>query len=357
MSKKKKVLILGIESSCDETGAALLRVSPQNRPVLLNNIVFSQVPLHKIHGGIIPEVAARAHIKKIVPVINQALGKTSWSEIDLIAAVNGPGLVTSLLVGLETAKTISYSKQIPLVGVNHLKAHLYAAWLKENPPLPAIGLIASGGHSKLILIKKMGDFQEIGRTRDDAAGECFDKVAQLLELGYPGGPAISQRAAEYEKENSPLKIDLPRPMINSENFDFSFSGLKTAVLYLLKNKGIKNPSQKPKLVSALAAEVEQTIVDILVKKTIRAASQFAVRSVILSGGVAANNKLRNQLKSATEQLGQQTKFFVPAKKFCTDNAAMAALAGYFQYQYLSTARRRKLKDNWRTIKVDPNLGI
>ncbi|MDA2936213.1 tRNA (adenosine(37)-N6)-threonylcarbamoyltransferase complex transferase subunit TsaD [Patescibacteria group bacterium AH-259-L05] len=392
MNSKKNLTILGIETSCDETAVSLLKATPTNKGVdfeIISNVVNSQIELHKKYGGVVPEVAARAHIEKILPAITLGLPQ-KYTPPDIIAVTHGPGLITSLLIGVETAKTLSYTWQKPLIGINHLKAHIYANWLMSSHTLtqqsfPALCLIVSGGHTELVLMKNHYQFRKIGQTRDDAAGECFDKVAKLLGLGYPGGPIISHYA---EKAPSPAispAIDLPRPMIHSHNFDFSFSGLKTAVLYLLKDKsrglrlrndkgGMRDDkgevskkdmkklpqsarNKKQQFIAAVCNEVQQAIIDVLIAKTIRAAQLYKVQSVILCGGVAANKQLRKQLENKINHLPYNINFFVPPIKFCTDNASMIAAAAYFKYQNLTIKQKKQLKKNWQTIKVDPNLEI
>lgn len=315
--------ILGIETSCDETAAAVV----EDGTKILSNVVASSVELHQKTGGIIPEVAAREQVRCIIPVIEEALA----SKIDAIAVTIGPGLIGSLLVGVETAKTLAYVWKKPLVAVNHLQAHLYANWLEgKKPQFPTIGLVVSGGHTDLVLIKDHGKLKWLGGTRDDAAGECFDKTARLLGLGYPGGPAIEKTA----QKGNPQAFDLPRPMIKQKNFDFSFAGLKTAVLRVTKKQKTKIKKKD------LAASIQQAIVDVLVKKTIQAAEKYEVKSVLLAGGVAANKKLREKMKL-------KINLFAPPPKLCTDNATYIASYAYFNYQPIS----------WQKIKADPGLSI
>ena len=354
------MLILGIETSCDETAAALVQVDKNNLKVL-SNVVSSQIPIHRKYKGIVPEVAARAHFEKILPVILASLRK-SLEQISAIAVTYGPGLITSLLVGLEAAKTLSYLFKKPLIPINHLEGHIYANWLSDFKVLqsakvfPAVCLVVSGGHTELLLMEDYGQFKRLGATRDDAAGECFDKVARLLNLGYPGGPAIeaAARLAEAGTQNyyrgRTSIASLPRPMIHSHNFDFSFSGLKTAVLYKTKKTKINQ-----EFVRAMAQEVQESVVDVLVSKTIKAAKRFEARSIILSGGVAANSRLREEMKKQATKI--KKIFLVPPKKFCTDNAVMIAMAGYFRYNLLNKKQRLGLLNNWQKIKVDPNAVL
>lgn len=318
---------LGIETSCDETAAAVVEKGTK----ILSNVVASSVELHQKTGGIIPEVAAREQVKCIIPVVEEALGKT---KVEALAVTVGPGLIGSLLVGVETAKTLAYIWKKPIVPVNHLQAHLYANWLEgKKPQFPAIGLVISGGHTDLVLMKNHGQIKWLGGTRDDAAGECFDKTARLLGLPYPGGPEIAKLA---EKGN-PQAYTLPRPMIEQENLDFSFSGLKTAVINLeKKEKKIKKAN--------MAAGIQQAIAEVVVAKTMKAAEEYKVKSVLLAGGVAANQQLRKQMQA---QIGHRAKLFVPSPKLCTDNAAYIASNVFFNYQPVS----------WQKIAANPSLRI
>ena len=338
------MIILGIETSCDETAVCLLEAK-KNEFKILSNLVSSQVNIHKKYGGIVPEVAARKHIETILPLLNQCLEALSKNSTpDYIAVTNGPGLITSLLIGLETAKTLSYVWQKPLVGVNHLEGHLYSFLLSQKTEIsnlfPSLGLVVSGGHTELVLMKNHCQYKKIGQTLDDAAGECFDKTAKLLKIGYPGGPIISR----YAEKGNPYKYDLPRPMINSDNYNFSFSGLKTAVLY--QSKKIK----PKKILPDFCASFQQAVIDVLVAKTIKAAKEHKVKNIILGGGVIANKELRGQLAEKTKQKLPEINLFIPELKFCTDNAAMIAIAAY-----LHIAKKDFIP--WQKIKVDPNLEL
>jgi len=352
------MLILGIETSCDETAAAIIEYKPLKKVLsfkIISNVIFSQIPIHIQYGGIIPEIAARAHIKNILPVIKKSLKNIDFKKIDLIAVTQGPGLITSLLVGLETAKALSYAWKKPLMGINHLQGHLAANFIEYESKnvFPAISLIVSGGHTELGLIKKSGHYQKIGQTRDDAAGECFDKIAKLLKVGYPGGPAISKMAEKINNKSN--NIYFPRPMIKTNDFDFSFSGLKTAVLYFVKKN--KNKLEKKKFIQNICAETQQAIIDVLIYKTIKASKKYRAKSVFLSGGVAANQELREQFKLQVCKLPNNVKFFVPSKNFCTDNAVMIAIAAGLKYKNLNKNQKSQLKNNWQKIKVDPNLEL
>ncbi len=348
------MLILGIETSCDDTGIAVVRVSGKQKPIfeILSNVVSSQIKTHAPFGGVVPNLAAREHLKNIAPCLKTAINEADIApkDIDLIAVTVGPGLIPSLLIGVNFAKALAYAWKKPIIGVNHLEGHIVAALSSENSKLfPAIALVVSGGHTQLVLVKKIGDYKIIGETRDDAAGECFDKVAKLLGLGYPGGPVIATQAAKSKIKSQKLKVNLPRPMINQKNYDFSFSGLKTAVLYLLRDVG-RSTSNIP----ALCAEVQQAIIDVLIDKTLRAAREYKAKTIILSGGVAANEELRKQFESKLQTTNYKLlKFLVPTKNLCTDNGAMIAMAGYF-----GAKRHPAQRDNsWKNIKANANLRL
>lgn len=306
--------ILGIETSCDETAAAIVADGTK----IISTIVASSQAMHAKFGGIIPEKAAREQLKAIIPVIAEALGsREKVQELDAVAVTVGPGLIGSLLVGVETAKALSLAWNKPLIPINHLVGHIYANWLTEDTPqLPAIVLLVSGGHSELILMRNHGDFTYVGGTRDDAAGECFDKCARILNLGYPGGPAIEKAADETREPAGSLR--LPRPLINEPGFDFSFSGLKTAVS--------RTKDTEPNF---LAWELQEAVTDVLVKKTLTAAREYAVKSVLLAGGVAANKKLREKMAREIEKSGLAVTLHVPPFNLCTDNAAYIAAAAAF----------------------------
>ncbi|MFC1598639.1 tRNA (adenosine(37)-N6)-threonylcarbamoyltransferase complex transferase subunit TsaD [Patescibacteria group bacterium] len=354
--------ILAIESSCDETAVAVLEISASGGKgqtyKVLANFVSSQIHIHKKYGGVVPEVAARKHLENILPLIDKANIKPK--EIDIIGVVNGPGLITSLIVGLETAKTLAYVWQKPLVPVNHVKAHILANWLQSGTnklakiKFPALCLVVSGGHTSLVLLKDKLKFKVIGQTRDDAVGEAFDKVAKLLDLGYPGGPIICERALNADS----TAFNLPRPMINDASFDFSFSGLKTAVRYELEKikfsakGGSAYGGKDKKTISNMAASFQQASIDVLISKTIKAAKKLNVKSVLLGGGVSANKELRAQLATAVTEL-DKVDFYQPDLELTTDNALMVAITAYFEYQ----DKPYKYKNTWKRIKVDPNLEI
>jgi N6-L-threonylcarbamoyladenine synthase len=322
------MVILGIETSCDETAAAVLEVG-RGRVVVRSHVIASQALTHARYGGVVPEVAAREHVLAIIPTIDAALkaARLKPAKLDRLAVTSGPGLLTALLVGVETAKALALGWNKPLVSVNHIEGHIASSFLPLNgkksklPDIkfPALALIVSGGHTELILVKKMGSYKLIGATRDDAAGEAFDKVATLLGLAYPGGTSIS-RAAKNGNRNA---YAFPRPMLNSKDFDFSFSGLKTAVLYQMKGR---RPAKRD--VPHLAASFEQAVVDVLVSKTLRAARELKVKSVLLGGGVAANTLLRTTLEKELRHVSG-VRYYQPNLAFATDNAAMIAMAAVF----------------------------
>jgi N6-L-threonylcarbamoyladenine synthase len=306
--------ILSIETSCDETSASVVKDGKE----ILSNVIASQVEFHKKYGGIVPELASRKHIEVIAAVVNQALAdsKTPLKKIDAVAATFGPGLVGALIVGLNYAKAIAYALKKPFIPVNHIEGHIYANFLMpKSPKFPFVCLVVSGGHTQLILMKDHGKYETLGRTRDDAAGEAFDKVARFLEIGYPGGPVIDEMA----KKGDPKAIDFPRAMMD-EGYDFSFSGLKTAVVNYVKRNGM------PKKLPDLVASFQQAAVDILVEKTIKAAKHKKVKWIALAGGVSANSRLRKDLKRRAKEKGFEVS--IPPLKLCTDNAAMIGSAAY-----------------------------
>jgi len=327
------MLILGIESSCDETGAALVA---EGRSIL-SNVVASQTDLHSKFGGVVPELASRRHLELVNLVVEEAVGKTgkNLSDIEGIAVTCGPGLVGSLLVGVETAKALAYVLRVPLIGINHLEGHLYAAWLEHALDFPVMGLIVSGGHTELVFWKGHGRYERLGRTRDDAAGEVFDKVAKLLELGYPGGPKIEKLAATG---NASFK-KFPRAKMKDKSMDFSFSGLKTSVRLAVAAKGISGPD--------LAAGFQQAVIESLIDRTIEAAREKNVRQVVITGGVAVNQALRRELVKAGKSKGLEVLY--PSAELCTDNAAMIAAAGFW--------RLKSGEKSGSDLNADPNLEL
>lgn len=388
------MLILGIESSCDETGAALVK----DGRYLLSNVVASQVEVHNRYGGVVPEVASRQQLSTIIPVVETALDQTDcdWGDIDAVAATYGPGLAGSLLVGLTVGKTLALARDLPFLGVNHLEAHIYANWLRRqehaiatqnteweyqegDPTFPLIALVISGAHSELILVRGHGHYELLGRTRDDAAGEAFDKVARILGLGYPGGPAIqnaAQRAEEeVQQQNKSVALArnayrLPRAWLRG-TYDFSFSGLKTAMLHLAEGvvedqrgsqaqgsaeekqgsqytrMGVQAAQKGTVNVALLAASFQEAVVDVLAVKTRLAAQEYHVKQVILAGGVAANANLRTRLEQELRPL--KIRLSYPPIEFCTDNAAMIAGAAFF---HLCRGERHGLD-----LDVQPGLSL
>jgi N6-L-threonylcarbamoyladenine synthase len=374
------MIILGIETSCDETAAALIKGDGE-RVVVLSNIVSSQVELHAPWGGVVPNLAAREHLKNILPVISQTIREANMKpqDIDLITVTAGPGLIPALLIGVNTAKTLAYVWKKPLMGIHHIEGHIYANFvsgggsastMEAEPPVnkdeeigfPLLCLVVSGGHTQLILIKKHLNYEIIGQTLDDAAGEAFDKVARILGLKYPGGPEIAKMAAVWtsdvqtyqkNKEGHPMSILLPRPMIKSRDFNFSFSGLKTSVLYTTKKQ--KEFLEDPRFVSEMAHEFQQAVIDVLVFKTIKAARKYNPQTIILAGGVSANKELREQMGKAIEKNLPAIRYRIPDIKYSADNATMIAAAGYFRYQ--REKNKEKLFDNWKNLEADANLKL
>ena len=355
--------ILAIDTSCDDTSIAILDIKRKEIRIL-SNIISSQIKVHQKYGGVYPTLAKREHQKNLAPTLKQALKKAKLfginSKTDKIAVTVGPGLEPCLWIGVNFAKSLAHCWNLPIIPVNHIEGHLLANLLPQISSnfqfsifnfqkfLPAIGLVVSGGHTQLILIKKINDYKIIGETRDDAAGECFDKTARTLGLPYPGGPAIAAEAAKLSMINDKLSINLPRPMINSKNYDFSFSGLKTAVLYDFKKRPEKIRSSK-KYVQVMAREIQQSIIDVLIKKTIKSVQEYKVKTIILGGGVAANEELRKQFQLKIKNLKLEINFLVPSKILCTDNAAMIGIAGYFN--------QKKATKDFKKIKVKANLRL
>lgn len=340
------MIILGIETSCDETAAAIV----ENGTRVLSSVVASSQDLHKKYGGIIPEEAAREQVKCIIPVIEESIknakGITNIKKIDAMAVTVEPGLIGSLLIGIEAAKTLSFAIEKPLIPVNHLIAHIYANFinsqldnLKIRKLFPALCLIASGGHTELLLMKSHQEFKWLGGTRDDAAGECFDKCARLLGLGYPGGPEIERAAKLSTISYQQSTISLPRPMRDQNNLDFSFSGLKTAVArFIEKNHQLSIINHQP----LIAFELQEAITDCLVEKTLKAAEKFKPKSLMIAGGVGANTRLREKFKKNTK-----IELFLPPKNLCTDNAVVVASRAFFNFKPVP----------WRKIRANPSLKL
>ncbi len=423
------MLILSIETSCDETAVAIIKAK-DNKIKTLANVVSSQVKLHAEWGGVVPNLAAREHLKNIIPVLDQALkgAGVKLSEIDLFAVTEGPGLIPALLLGVNSAKTLAYFYRKPLVGVHHVAGHILSAFADEDfnfkidpNQFPLLTLTVSGGHTQLIYTDKPFNYKIIGETRDDAAGEAFDKVAKILELGYPGGPIISKLADEYVQKNNidldeldaqpndtSVKKFFPRPMINKPGFDFSFSGLKTAVLYYCQNHPLRKGGQssrdekfggflskKDKQLSECinlsevrgeseafcktykstsskneafdkeihrintlqtAFEFQEAVVDVLVTKTIRALKKYPAKTVSLAGGVSANARLRSKLQNSIQK--ENLKFKMPPISLTGDNAVMIAVAGYYKYLYYKQNNKLNIpKNNWANLDANANLKL
>ena len=321
MEEKKDVLILAIESSCDETASAVVK----NGREVLSNVISSQIALHTLYGGVVPEIASRKHIEKINEVIQEALDQAGvkLSEIDAIGVTYGPGLVGALLVGVAEAKAISYAAGIPLVGVHHIEGHISANYIacKELEP-PFICLVVSGGHTHLVVVRDYGKYEIIGKTRDDAAGEAFDKVARAIGLGYPGGPKIDRLA----KEGNPDAIHFPRAKVEDAPYDFSFSGVKSAVLNYLNGCHMKG---EPVVEADVAASFQKAVCGVLVEHAVQAVKDYGIPKLALAGGVASNSALREAMKAACEKEG--VSFYYPSPILCTDNAAMIGAAAYYEY--------------------------
>ncbi len=386
------MIILGIETSCDETSLALLEISQRKGQLFLNpikSIVTSQIKIHAPYGGVVPMLSAREHVKNL-PIIFQRLARETYgsskklkTKVDLLAVTEGPGLIPALLMGVNFSRTLAWAWEKPILGINHLEGHLLSFLLPpktENYQLsitnpephrvqghkphvvygfqaifPAICLLVSGGHTQLIYLKKISQYQVVGETLDDAAGECFDKGARILGLGYPGGPVIAAEAEKYQKQaaegiTTTIRIALPRPMLNSHNYDFSFSGLKTALLYSWQKL---SPIEKNKLRPAFAFELQEAITDVLVAKTLKAAHKYQVSSIILGGGVTANQRLREKFQSVLKQ-NDKFNLFLPPLEYTTDNAMMIALAAFFHWQKQSL---RFPKNSWQKVTAEANLRL
>lgn len=316
----KHILTLGIESSCDETAAAVLRDGRE----LLSNVISTQIPLHRKYGGVVPEIASRRHIVNVMPVIDEALQKAevALSDVNQVAVTYGPGLVGALLVGVSAAKALAFARNVPLIGVNHLEGHIFANFLshKELEP-PFMALVVSGGHTALIHVVGYNHFLLMGQTRDDAAGEAFDKIARVMGLPYPGGPEIDRLAAKGD-ENA---VDFPRALREKGNYEFSFSGLKSAVLNYLNEMQMKRIAVNK---ADVAASFQKAVIEVLVQKSLEALSETKLDTLVLAGGVAANSALEHRLREASAEHG--IRFYYPDKILCTDNAAMIACRGYYQ---------------------------
>jgi len=368
------MIILAIETSCDETAVALSKFY-KDRVKVLSNIISSQIKMHSRYGGVVPSLASRMHLKNLVPILSESLrvSRVGKSEIDYVAVARGPGLIPSLTIGVSAAKALSYALEKPLIGISHIEGHIYANWLKNldkksskktrafkksenlyclwHPKFPVLCLVVSGGHTQLVLIKRNLNYEIIGETLDDAVGEAFDKVAKLLNLGYPGGPAIEKAAKKGNKN----RFKFTRPMMNSKNFNFSFSGLKTAVLYEARSAKLIDKKYK----CDMSASFQQTVIDVLINKTIKAAREYRVKNILLGGGVSANEELRMQFQRAIEKevslsglcLKSGKNLHFPIPSLTTDNALMIAVAAY---HYI--VQNNNIK-SWKDVEADANLRL
>jgi N6-L-threonylcarbamoyladenine synthase len=368
------MLILGIETSCDESAVALIKAEKNDFSVI-DSLISSQVKIHAPFGGVVPNLAAREHLKNLPVLLKKIFShnKIRSKDIDFIAVTQGPGLIPALLIGTDSAKALSYAWEKPLVGVHHIAGHIYANFVDKDKSqrsgvksseikFPILALIVSGGHTELIFMKKHMDFKIIGQTLDDAAGEAFDKVARILGLGYPGGPEVAASAAKFpiynfqfpnKSKSKNSKFALPRPMIKSSNLDFSFSGLKTAVLYIVRD----NPKilKDKKLTSELCHEFQQAVIDVLIHKTISAIKKYKPKTVLLGGGVSANQELRKQLGESVKKETRNISYKIPDSRYSLDNAAMIAVAGYFQYKL--SKNKKALYNTWRNLEADAGLEL
>lgn len=330
-------LILAIETSCDETSAAVIRGGKE----ICSNIVSSQIDIHERFGGVVPEIASRKHVESITRIIEQAVDKSGYtlSDLDAIAVTEGPGLVGALLVGNVAAKSLALALQIPLIATHHIAGHIYASQLEQDMQFPALALVVSGGHTELVLLPEEGKFEIIGRTRDDAVGEAYDKVARALGLPYPGGPHIDRLAHEAEEVTQ-----MPRAWLEADSYDFSFSGLKSAVLAVINQHRMKGLELDQ---AALARGFQESVIDVVVTKALRAAKQYEVKQLVLCGGVAANRGLRNELQQQCKKHG--LPLLIPSPKLCTDNAAMIGAAAHVKYKHQQFANLQ--------MKADPGLSL
>ncbi len=359
------MLILGIESTCDETGAAILQIIEEKKGAIkvkiLANTVSSQIAKHKKFGGVVPQLAAKLHQENMVPVLEKAFAsaKTKREKIDAIAVASGPGLIPALLVGVSAAKTLAQGLGKPLVGVNHMEGHILSSLLERNEKrktkneklfeMPALTLLVSGGHTQLVLMKEWLKYEILGETRDDAVGEAFDKVAKMLGLGYPGGAKIEELALKGD----PQAFNFPRPMAKSVDYDFSFSGLKTAVKNTILSLELKLKvlsSVRQKNIRNIAASFQAAAIDVLVSKTIRAAQEYKIKTLIIGGGVSVNQSLRNELKKALKKDLPAVNFLAPKKEYSNDNAAMIALAGYFRLKNGGAG-------DWKKVQADAKMRL
>lgn len=375
------MIILSVETSCDETSVAVLDCDEKTKEInLLSNVVSSQVKIHAKWGGVIPNLAAREHVKNVIPVLDEALkkAKVKLKDIDLFATTKGPGLIPALLIGTNAAKTLSYFWKKPLIGVQHIEGHIYANFL-ASPKIefPLLALVVSGGHTSLILMKNHLEYQTLGETQDDAVGEAFDKVAKLLDLSYPGGPIVSKKADEFEEmlekvEDKSLKekikaIEFPRPMMDKKNYDFSFSGLKTSVLYFYQNLETEKMDEKTSKIykSAICKEFQDAAVEVLTTKAKKAIQEFKPKTVALAGGVAANLTLRKTLEEKAKEIAKdesrEIEYLVPPFEFCGDNAAMIGASAFYRFldyeKNSPESIETELNENWKNLEANSSFKI
>jgi N6-L-threonylcarbamoyladenine synthase len=376
--------ILSIETSCDETAAAIIEMR-DGAPVLLANVVSSQADAHAKFGGVVPQLAARMHIENITPVLDATLTEANLTkdDIDLIAVTEGPGLIPALLIGVSAAKTLSLLWKKPLMGIHHIEGHIYANFISNNQSpksnnqkndFPLIALVVSGGHTQLVLMRDHFQYEILGETEDDAVGEAFDKIARMLGLPYPGGPIVAKRADNFRMQNAECRfkstklnspqsaicnqksaISFPRPMINSDNYNFSFSGLKTSVLYFLKKNEDKMNNEN--FIDEVCHEFQEAVVDVLVEKSKQAIEEFQPKTFVIAGGVSANVRLRNQLRIMIETEFPDTIFSMPEFTHSLDNAAMIGAAAAFRYERMSTEQRNALNENWKILEASASLTL
>ena len=388
------MIILGIETSCDDTAVSVLKIK-NNHAYILSNIVSSQIDIHADWGGVVPNIAAREHLKNIIPIFERSLRESGLSphDIDLIAATKGPGLIPALLIGNNAAKTLAWTWNKPLLGIHHIEGHIYSNFISQNTnklkrgfsvyksgrdgseknkysqfsvgdsdiKFPILCLVVSGGHTQLILMKNHLNYKVIGETLDDAAGEAFDKVARILGLGYPGGPIISTMAEKRKsfrnlgkKKNLLFKVNFPRPMIKSGDFNFSFSGLKTAVLYEVMKK--KRFMANREFIISICREFQQAVLDVLISKTIAAGKKFKPKTIMIAGGVSANKELRKMLRKAISIHLSDVVYLEPPLMYSVDNAVMIAIAAYFRWN-TDKKIRAAAQNNWKNFKSSANLII
>lgn len=380
--------ILSIETSCDETAAAILEMKG-SAPVLLANVVSSQADAHVKFGGVVPQLAARMHIENITPVLDATLAeaKLTQDDIDLIAVTQGPGLIPALLIGVSAAKTLSLLWKKPLMGIHHIEGHIYANFIKQkntenrisnidtdkNPvrsdstfnipysTFPLIALVVSGGHTQLVLMRDHFQYEILGETEDDAVGEAFDKVARMLGLEYPGGPVVARKADAFRDNNNQepksknQKFEFPRPMLNSGDYRFSFSGLKTSVLYFLKKN--EDRIRDETFINEVCHEFQEAVIDVLVEKSRQAIEKFQPKTFVIAGGVSANVRLRNQLRTMIEEEFPDTVFSMPELSHALDNAAMIGSAAAYRYERMTEDQKNSLNENWRDLEASASLTL